>query len=449
MSRRVAVVGGGLAGITAALRLADAGCAVTLLEARPKLGGLTHSFRRDGLDVDNGQHVFLRCCTAYRSLLDRLGVTDRTVLQPRLHVPVVRAGDGRRARLRRDPLPPPLHLLRSLATYDVLPVAGRVRAARAALALRGVDRDSGAADATTFGDWLARRHQSPAAVDALWDLIGVATLNARAADASLALAATVFQVGLLATSDAADIGWSMVPLQQLHGDGGAQALRRAGAQVHVRAKAHAVEPEGRGWVVRTAGGDLDADAVVVATDHVAAERLLPPGALELPPGWSQRLGSSPIVNVHVVLDRPVMTEPFVAALDSPVQWVFDRTAQSGLDRGQYLALSLSAADGLIDRTVTELRDLFLPELRRLLPAMRDAEVVDVFVTREPHATFRPAPGTRAMRPGARTALPGLVVAGAYTATGWPATMESAVRSGDNAAAAVLARHEQIDQVVTA
>src|SRR3954470_6580766 len=114
------VVGGGLAGISAALRLADAGCHVTLLEARPRLGGLTHSFRRGGLDVDNGQHVFLRCCSAYRALLERLGTTRLTMLQPRLDAAVVRATDGRTARLRRDDLPAPLHLARSLATYPLL-----------------------------------------------------------------------------------------------------------------------------------------------------------------------------------------------------------------------------------------------------------------------------------------------------------------------------------------
>src|SRR5206468_10938850 len=131
--RRVAVVGGGLAGITAAIRLADAGCAVTLLEAKPKLGGLTHSFRRGEIDVDNGQHVFMRCCTSYRALLDRLGVTGLTTLQPRLDVAVIRASDGTRGRLRRDALPAPLHLGRSLSRYSVLSVADRARAVRAAL----------------------------------------------------------------------------------------------------------------------------------------------------------------------------------------------------------------------------------------------------------------------------------------------------------------------------
>src|SRR3954453_9484502 len=146
------VVGGGLAGISAALRLVDAGCHGTLLEAKPKLGGLTHSFRRGDLDVDNGQHVFMRCCTSYRALLDRLGVTGLTALQPRLDVAVLRASDGTRGRLRRDALPAPLHLARSLSGYAVLPVADRARAVRGALAVGRVGRDDPRTVDPTFGD---------------------------------------------------------------------------------------------------------------------------------------------------------------------------------------------------------------------------------------------------------------------------------------------------------
>jgi hydroxysqualene dehydroxylase len=449
VSRRAVVVGGGLAGVTAALRLADAGCAVTLLESRPRLGGLTHSFRRGELDVDNGQHVFLRCCTHYRALLDRLGVTGDTVLQPRLDVPVVRASDARRARLRRDPFPAPLHLARSLATYGVLSPRQRLQAVRAAMALRRVDRDAPDIDDVAFGAWLTRHGQSAPAIDALWDLVGVATLNAPASQAALSLAATVFQVGLLDEADAADIGWSSIPLQRLHGDAAERALTKAGAHVIAKAKALEVQPIGHEWLVRSTAGDVVADGVVVATDPVTAEGLLPPGSLDRPAGWSTRLGMSPIVNVHVVLDRSVMPHDFLAVVGSPLQWVFDRTTQSGLSAGQYLALSLSAADDLVARPVAELREMFLPELARVLPGFVDATVVDFFVTREAHATFRPAPGSKAFRPGPTTRLPGLHLAGAYTATGWPATMESAVRSGNAAAAALLGAHHDVDQAVTA
>ena len=433
------VVGGGLAGITAALKLADAGCAVTLVEGKPKLGGLTHSFRRGELDVDNGQHVFMRCCTSYRALLDRLGTTGSTMLQPRLDVPVVRATDGRRGRLRRDALPAPLHLARALSGFAVLSRPERVRAVRAALALRRVDRDDPGVDDRSFGDWLDAHGQSTQAAEALWDLVGVATMNAHAAKASLAIAATVFQIGLLTDPGAADLGWSLVPLQQLHGNAAERALETAGATVRTRTRVDALQRTSHGWDVRCGGETLPADVVVVATDPVPMERLLPLDALPFDAGWSQQLGSSPIVNLHLVYDRPVLSEPFVAGVGSPVQWVFDRTRQSGLAAGQYIAVSLSAADDVIDVPVATLQELFVPEIHRLLPAAKTASLLDFFVTRERHATFRPAPGSARVRPPATTAYDDLFLAGAHCATGWPATMESAVRSGEVAAAAALRR----------
>jgi hypothetical protein len=177
---------------------------------------------------------------------------------------------------------------------------------------------------------------------------------------------------------------------------------------------------------------------VLAVPPDAVERLAPAGAVPLPAGYAARLGSSPIVNVHVVLDRPVLDGPFLAGAGSPVQWVFDRTRQSGLAAGQYLAVSVSAADDQIGQPVADLRAQLLPELAALLPGVREAQVLDFFVTREPQATFRPAPGSGALRPGPATAAPGLWLAGAWTDTGWPATMEGAVRSGQAAAAALLA-----------
>jgi hydroxysqualene dehydroxylase len=434
----VAVVGGGLAGISAALRLADAGWRVTLLESTPRLGGLTYSFRRGELDVDNGQHVFLRCCTAYREFLDRLGVTDRVTLQARLDIPVRDPRTGVGARLTRTGAPAPLHLSKTLMRYGHLSLGERMKFVPAALALRKLDPADPAVDAQSFGGWLAGHGQSARAVDALWDLVGVATLNAPADESSLALAATVFQLGLLTEADAADVGWSRVPLRDLHGEPAGVALAAAGVTVRTGVKVEAVEARGTGWSVTAGDQALDVDRVVLAVPPTAADRLLPPDSVDLPAGWAERLGSSPIINVHVVYDRRVLDEPFLAGVGTPVQWVFDRTDPSGYQGpGQYVAASLSAADDLVDLPVAELRDRFLPELANLLPAAKDAGVLDFFVSRERHATFRPAPGSARLRPPARTRAPGLYLAGAWTATGWPATMESAVRSGNAAAAALL------------
>ena len=450
---KAVVVGGGLAGITAAIALGQAGADVTLLEAKPRLGGATMSFTRDGLVVDTGQHVYLRCCTAYRGLLDRLGMAAHAPLQRRFDVPVLTP--SRRTRLRRNRLPAPLHLLPTLARYPLLSFSERSRVSLAALAMRRVDPANPATDEVRFGDWLAAHGQDERARRALWDLFSVASLNIPGDDATLALAATVVRTGLLGDSGAADIGVPALSLGELHGAAAARLLGKLGATVRPNTKVAAIEASGEGpgeFLVRLARGEdpdevIRADAVVLAVPHEAAARLIPAGALPAATvdGWAG-LGAAPIVNVHVIYDRKVMDMPFAAAVDSPVQWVFDRTRISGMhargDDGQYLAISLSAADEYVDVPAAELREQFVPALADLFPAAREATVTEFFVTRERRATFRQVPGTARLRPQAATALPGLVLAGSWTDTGWPDTMEGAVRSGLNA---VLALRESLER----
>ncbi|MDJ1131094.1 hydroxysqualene dehydroxylase HpnE [Streptomyces iconiensis] len=449
-SRRAVVLGGGLAGTTAALRLAEAGMETTLIETRPRLGGLAFSFPRDSpageLTVDNGQHVYLRCCTAYSWFLERVGAAGLAPLQERLDVPVLDVGRERPrlGRLRRTELPVPLHLAASLATYPHLSVAQRASVGRAALALKGLDPADPALDGVDFGTWLHRHGQSRRTVEALWDLVGTATLNARAPEASMGLAAMVFKTGLLSDPGAADIGWAHVPLGDIHDVLARAALEKAGVRTLLRTRARSVVPagEGGGWRVTVGQGpgeaeELDAGTVVLAVPQREAHGLLPDGALA-DPGKLLDIGTSPILNVHVIYDRKVLRRPFFTAIGTPVQWVFDRTSASGMTgEGQYLALSQSVAHEEIDLPVATLRERYLPELERLLPAARGAGVRDFFVTRERTATFTPSPGVGRLRPGARTSAPGVFLAGAWTATGWPATMESAVRSGATAAREAL------------
>jgi squalene-associated FAD-dependent desaturase len=436
VSERVTVIGGGLAGIAAALELADAGAAVTLLEVRPRLGGAAYSFQRDGLWLDNGQHVFLRCCNEYRQLLHRLGSAADTTLQDRLTIPVLMPG-GRTAWLRRSGLPAPLHLASALARYQPLRARERVAAAIAARDLAKVDPASVRADRQSFGDWLRQRHQSPAAIEGLWELISRPTLNLRADETSLAGAAFVFRTGLLETVEAGDIGYARVPLQRIHGDAALEALRRAGVEVRLGFRAERLEPVAVGGLhILGQGERLWNSAIVLAVPHDRAAGLLPAGALR-DPGALERLGSSPIVNLHLVLDRPVLGHEFAAAVSSPVQFVFDRTSSCGLERGQCLAVSLSAADAEIDTGGPELEAALRAALTELLPAARSAIVERFVVTRERFATFRAAPGTWGSRPGPKTGIEGLALAGAWTDTGWPATMEGAVRSGRAAARVVL------------
>jgi squalene-associated FAD-dependent desaturase len=452
--RRVVVIGGGLAGITAAIELREAGVGVTLLEARPWLGGATSSFSRDGLMVDTGQHVFLRCCTSYQELLARLGMTGSVALQDRFDVTVL--SPGRQARLRRSALPAPLHLSRALLGYKFLSLPERLGVGRAALALRGLDPAQPGLDSQRLGDWLSARGQNENTRRKLWDLFIVSSLNIDGDDASLSLSATVLKTALLEGNSAADIGVPTVPLGDLHGRAAAGLLDRLGARVRLTAKAAAVErdPAGGFRVKVTSGGATDgpgdsgdagdtdgpdaaggevigADGVILAVPAAPAARLAAAAGVA-GPRWGE-LGTSPIVNVHVVYDRTVTRLPFAAGVDSPVQWVFDKTRTSGLTTGQYLATSLSAADNYVDVPVAALRERFLPALADLFPAAAGATVNDFFVTRERRATFRQAPGCGALRPGATTSLPGLLLAGAWTDTGWPDTMEGAVRSGRTAA----------------
>jgi squalene-associated FAD-dependent desaturase len=406
------------------------------------------------LTVDNGQHVFLRCCTAYQWFLDRIAARDLVTLQDRLDVPVFDAQTRRLGRIGRAALPVPLHLAPSLLRYPHLSVRERASVGRAALALRALDPADPALDRTDFGSWLAGHGQSARTVEALWDLVGVATLNATAGQSSLGLAAKVFKTGLLSDPGAADIGWAAAPLGDLHDGRARAALDTAGVRVLTRTRAVAVERptaavEGVGgadggaagrdpghgdWRVEVQAGpgrseQLSADIVVLAVPQHEAHELLPPGALDGPEKLL-RIGTAPILNVHVIYDRQVLRQPFLAAIGSPVQWVFDRTRSSGLTGGgQYVAVSQSAVQDEIDLPVAELRARYLPELERVLPAARGAGVRDFFVTRERTATFAPAPGVAALRPGPATRAPGLYLAGAWTATGWPATMEGAVRSG--------------------
>lgn len=476
----VVVLGGGVAGIVAALACADAGASVTLLEVRPRLGGAAYSVQRDGLTVDNGQHVFLRRCDAYRALLSRLRSDHLVRVQGRLEIPVLRAG-AEPSVLRRDNLPPPAHLARAMLSFAPLPPRQRLSAAIAVRALASVDPDDPVNDTLTFGDWLARRGQSGEVIAALWDLVILPTLNVRAQEASLALGAFVFQEGLLNSTDGGDIGFHVGSLSQIVGEPALPALREAGVDVRLRWRAERVlardggggageaaeelvageeravgeesvageqratgeeqAAAGRAFAVHGRSGgrpqSLGGDAVIVALPHLRAAEVLPAQAGELAQRL-RRIGLSPIVNLHVLYDRRVSELPFAAGVHSPVQYVFDRSEAGGARDGeQYLAVSLSGADAEMKMSVERLRETYLPAIAELLPAAAGAHVKRFLVTREHAATFRATPGIAALRPSARTHVAGLALAGAHTATRWPATLEGAALSGRSAADAVL------------
>lgn len=427
----VVVIGGGVAGTSAAIELAAAGWGTTLLESRPRLGGAAYSFRRHGLVVDTGQHVALRCYTRYRSLLERMGVADRLVVQSHMDVPVIWPGRPTQHLRSVGGLPAPLHLLPALVGYRALGPRETLAAAHAMAALRRLDPDDPRLDEQTLGSWLRAHGQSDRAITALWELMSTPALNLPADDASLALAVRVFRTGLLERADAGDIAIPSVPLGDLHDAAARRHLDHIGVTCITRQRVRGVRRVDEKVVVATDTDEVAADAAVLAVPPTAAAGLAPDSACADRASWIE-LGASPIVSAHVRYDRPVTRWAFAAVLDSAVPWLFDRTAASGCD-GQYLAIPFSAAKDMLPCPSAELTSMVRDELARIFPDARHARTLDAFVTREPTATFAQHAGTARLRPGAGTRDPGIVLAGAWTDTGWPDTLEGAVRSGVTAA----------------
>jgi len=429
---RLVVCGGGLAGVAAACEGAARGAEVTLVERRPFLGGKAFSFRDpgSGREIDNGQHVFLGCCHAYIGLLRLLGTAGQATLQRRLHAPV-RDRAGREGVLAAVPAPAPLHMAPSLAAYPHLGRREKASAARLLLALGRLGADDLARlDEQSFASFLRGAGQSEGAIARFWDLIVLPTCNDRSDRVSAALAAFVFREGFLRTARGSAIGYARVGLTRLVDPAARVFLAARGGRV---LDGRAVAEVGAGGVRLADGEELAADGVVIALPPTRAGEVAPAA---LPEGVG--LGVSPIVNVHVWYDRPVMDRPFTAVVDSMAQWVFNRTAMGGSDDpGQHLAVSISGAREEVEVPRAELAARVRAELAHLFPAAGRARVEATAVVKEPEATFAAAPGSAGRRPGPRTPLEGVALAGAWTDTGWPATMEGAVRSGIRAARVAL------------
>ena len=432
---RVVVAGGGLAGIAAAVEASARGAQVTLVERRPFLGGKAFSFTepRTGVEIDNGQHVHLGCCTAYMSLLAQLGSLDLTHLQPALRVDV-RDRAGMHGVLTAARLPPPLHMGPSFSRYRLLRRRERAQALRALLAIAALGpRGREELDEVSFGDWLRDHGQGDASIERFWDLIVLPTCNDRSDRVSAALAMFVLTEGLMRARGNASIGWSLTGLSHLVDAPTRWLLMKRGGTV---VTGSAVVQAHGGGVTLDDGRELSADAVVLALPPARA-RSVAPDAVPTDPD----LGASPIVNVHLWYDRPVIDQPILAVVDSPVQWIFDRTAITGEGApGQHLALSISGAHDEMGTPRPVLAHQMDHEIRALFPEAAPAELREWAVVKDARATFAPGPGQAARRPGALTPVDGITLAGNWTATGWPATMEGAVRSGISAVRAI--RHGQ-------
>jgi hydroxysqualene dehydroxylase len=411
---RVAVVGGGLAGLSAALDLKESGTEVELFERTRLLGGRATSFAVDGHEVDNGQHVFLACCTEFIRFAQRVGMGGNLHLQDRFGALVI--GTNKRARLDAAALPAPFHLALSLLRYGVVGFPGRLRIARALLRLRGLDAERCSDD--YFAAWLERNGQGDAEIGAFWRPFLVPALNVSLEEMSTRDAAFVLQTAFLHDRDSARFGWSNVPLARL-----AEAAATRLDRVHVSTPVSALQLDSLQVELSTGDQRLRFDAVVLAVPPAQLLKLLEdPARIGLPK--LDDYEPHAILDIHLWHDRGRLDFDFAALLDSAVQWVFQK--ESG-----YLCCSMSAADEYLTAPTAELVNRAWSELRDVLPALSGARLLQSAVTRNPTATYMPKPGV--VRPSSRTSLPNVVIAGSWTQTGWPDTMESAVRSGFAAA----------------
>ena len=414
---RAVVVGGGLAGCAAALELVGSGWKVTLLEARPTLGGAVQTLpEREGDPVpppDNGQHIALGCFTEYLRFIEELGQAG-SIRRDRLKLPVIDEA-GRTAVISRNPA--------AILRYSHLPFRGRLRVVRTLLRLRRVD--PWLYDGLTFSAFLMLElGESERGIERFWDVFIRPALNLTSSEVSAALGVMTVQTALLGGRRASDLVLPAAPLGDIHGAAARRRLEDLGARIKTNARVARLIP---GAAVLSDGDRIQGDAFVVAVPPAESARLLDEPEPDL--------GASPIVSVHLLFDRRLLPYPLAALRNSDAHWIFDRGELTGRqpERGQYLTVVSSGVPELMDIRGRELVDLMRDEL---VARFGEARLLWSRVSREPAATFAAVPGTAARRPGPRTSRINVARAGAWTDTGWPATMESAVRSG-RAAAKVL------------
>jgi squalene-associated FAD-dependent desaturase len=447
-SKSVIVIGGGLAGLSSAVALAEAGFRVRLLEKRPHLGGRAASYILPGGEhIDNCQHVTLGCCTNLEDFYRRVGAENQIRFFNRI---VFAAPDGRRGTIAASALPPPLHMALSFAFFPLLGFADKRAIARALLAITrsgGSPADlAGNGAGMTMLAWLEKHRQTPRAIHRFWEVILVSALDEQLDRIDARYGIDVFWKAFLSTRGGYRLGIPRVPLGDLY-EGCRKSLAQRGGEVHLRAGARGfliVDARVEG-VEREDGSVETADYYLAAVPQDILPELLPPEVVEKEPVFLnlRNLCASPITGVHLWFDRTVMTEPFLTLLDSTTQWVFNKTQLCGVgaeqaENGeQYLQLVISASYGLSTRSRQDIIALCLNELRDVLPATRDAKLVKGTVVKEMSATFSPAPGSDRWRPAQKSPIAALFLAGDWTSTGWPSTMEGAVRSGYLAAEAIL------------
>jgi zeta-carotene desaturase len=440
------VIGGGLAGLSTGVALADAGWRVRLFEQRPFLGGRATSYvLPDGEHVDNCQHVTLRCCTNLEDFYRRVGAQNKIKYFDRL---LFQDPQGRTGVMQAGLLPAPLHMTGSFLTFAPLTMADKKSIARALLDIlrgKGHTADLDEPGGISMLEWLRKRKQTTGAIERFWRVVLVSALDEELDRTDARFGVDVLWKGFLANRTGYRMGVPVVPLAELY-DGCKAEVERRGGEVNLRMPLRAIHVcEGTVMSVEFDGGRQEsAEAYVFAVPHETLAELLPEEIKQIEPslGHLENIRVSPITGVHFWFDREVMTEPFVTLLETTTQWIFNKTALYGgrnreSEKGQYLQLVISASYDLVIKPRQEIIDLCLSEVRQALPRARAANLLKATVIKEAAATFSPQPGVNRWRPRQETSVKGMYLAGDWTDTGWPATMEGAVRSGYLAAEAVL------------
>lgn len=441
------VIGGGLAGLSAGVALAEAGWRVRLFEQRPYLGGRATSYvLPDGEHVDNCQHVTLGCCTNLEDFYRRVGAENKIRFYDRL---LFQDPQGRVGVMQAGVLPAPLHMTGSFLSFAPLSTADKKSIGRALLdIIRGAGHtpDLDEPGGISMLEWLRRRKQTAGAIERFWRVVLVSALDEEPNRTDARFGVDVFWKGFLCNRGGYRMGVPGVPLAQLY-DGCKAEIERRGGEVNLRMPVREIQYDGTELtsIEFDAARRESADAYVFAVPHQALAGLLPAAIKERDPQLARidQIKVSPITGVHFWFDREVMQEPFLTLLDTKTQWIFNKTKLYGSEngnrneKGQYLQLVISASYDLLQKSRQEIVELCLKEVRQALPATREAKLVKSTVIKEAAATFSPEPGVDKLRPTQHTTVRGLYLAGDWTATGWPATMEGAVRSGYLAAEALL------------
>ncbi len=448
------IIGGGLAGIAAAVKLADRGLPVTLVETRKRLGGRATSFidPTTGQALDNCQHVLMGCCTNLLDLYKRLGVEKSIEWHRTLYFMNLGGGNDEETISRHvdvleaDDLPAPLHMTRALMAFKQLSLLEKLAISRGMLAMMRLGAGGRAAwHGSSFAQWLEAHGQPRGAIEKFWEPVVISALNETPENCAADYAIHVYQDGFLSSSDAYVMGLSKVPLVRLY-DAAEAVITRAGGRVMLGAGADRFHfGNDRVTALQLGDGSLLRGEVFISAlpfDRLAKVCSPEMYRADLRLRRLDRFAVSPIIGIHLWFacppGRPVMSLPHLTLTQSPLQWIFNKGMETGEGgEAQHLHCVISAAHDLVDQPAEAIIERMLIEVRKALPATREAKLVHSRAVKEKRATFAPRPGVDANRPAADGGIANLLLAGDWCRTGWPATMEGAVRSGYLAAAQVM------------